>query len=199
MCARGMPRSSATRPRSSRAGPGRPLGQQRVAAPERVLLPADRPAERACTGVIVERQVLAVQRVAHLGAQRVAGAEPGGRAAERLGPASSSASHSAPASSQRRAAARSRARRCSRCGRPRTGRPCHSRRRVGHVVEVARAARARSSSVRRARPLHGEHAERRVLVDRPRRPRARPPRAGARPRRCWRRSGTRNTSSSPRR
>ncbi len=52
------------------------LGDQRVLAPERVLLPADRPPQPRLHGRDVEADVLAVQRVAHLRAQGVAGAEP---------------------------------------------------------------------------------------------------------------------------
>ena len=63
---------------------GLPLGGEHLAAPERVLLPADRPAEPGLVGRDVEGDVLAVQRVAHLGAQRVAGAEAAGQDAVRL-------------------------------------------------------------------------------------------------------------------
>ena len=69
----------ATRPRRIRVGAGLLLAQQRVAAPELVLAPADGPAEPGLVGRDVERDVLAVQRVAHLGAQRVPGAEPAGQ------------------------------------------------------------------------------------------------------------------------
>ena len=56
--------------------------------------------ERACTGDDLQRQVLPVQRVAHLGAQRVACAESGRHAAELADRPSTSASHSATVSSQ---------------------------------------------------------------------------------------------------
>ena len=84
MPGRGMPRPVATSPRSSRAGALLLLGDQHVPAPERVLLPADGPAEPGLVGGDVEADVLAVQRVAHLGAQGVAGAEAAGQQAERL-------------------------------------------------------------------------------------------------------------------
>ena len=67
-----------------RAGPALLLGHERVATPERGLLPADGPAEPGLVGGDVEGDVLAVQRVAHLGAQGVARAEAAGQHAVRL-------------------------------------------------------------------------------------------------------------------
>ena len=98
------------------------LREQHVAAPERRLPPADRPAEPGLVGGDVERDVLAVQRVAHLGAQRVAGAEAAGQHAELLAGGQQRVPERARRRRWRRSA-RSRARRCSRCGRrPRPGR-----------------------------------------------------------------------------
>ena len=62
------------------------LGEQRVAAPEPLLLPPHRPAEPRLVGGDVDGDVLAVERVAHLGAQRVAGAETAGEHAVLLRP-----------------------------------------------------------------------------------------------------------------
>ena len=76
MPGRGNARPVATRPRRRRAGPASLTADQRLAPPELVLLPADGPAEAGLDRGDVEGDVLAVQRVAHLGAQRVAGAEP---------------------------------------------------------------------------------------------------------------------------
>ena len=56
--------------------PGRLLGHQRVAAPELRLAPAHRPTAARLHRGDLRREVLAVQRIAHLGAQGVAGAEP---------------------------------------------------------------------------------------------------------------------------
>ena len=75
MCGRGIARPVATMPAQDPVGAGLLLAQQRVAAPELVLAPAHGPAEPGLVGGDVERDVLAVQRVAHLGAQGVAGAE----------------------------------------------------------------------------------------------------------------------------
>ncbi len=81
---RGMPRSTATRPRSCRFGPASFSATSGVAAPEGVLLPADGPAETGLVRRHVDGDVLAVQRVTHLGAQRVAGTQPAGQHPERL-------------------------------------------------------------------------------------------------------------------
>jgi len=54
------------------------LGQQHVTAPEPRLLPADRPADPGLHRRDLRRQLLAVQRVAHLGTQRVAGGQAAG-------------------------------------------------------------------------------------------------------------------------
>ncbi len=74
---------NAASPRDQAGQPARraglPLGPQRRGSPEGVLLPADRPADAALGGRQVGTQVLAVQRVAHLGAQRVPGAQAGRR------------------------------------------------------------------------------------------------------------------------
>ena len=53
------------------------LRPQRLVAEEGLLGPADRPAQPGLHRGDGRRQVLTVQRVAHLGAQRVPGAEPG--------------------------------------------------------------------------------------------------------------------------
>ena len=73
--ARDAPPGGAQAPQQPRRA-GLLLGQQRLAAPERRLLPADRPAGARLVRRDVARQLVAVQRVAHLGAQRVARAEP---------------------------------------------------------------------------------------------------------------------------
>ena len=118
MCARGMPRSRPSRPQSSRRGARLLLGEQRVAAPERRLLPAHRPAAARLDRGDVQREVLPVQRVAHLGAQRVAGAEAAGPDAVRRAGLEQRVPQRGGVV-PRAAAARSRARRCSRCGRRR--------------------------------------------------------------------------------
>ena len=164
------------------------LGDQRVPSPERVLLPPDRPGRARLHRGDRQRQVLAVQRVPRLGAQRVARAETGRAAAERCC-AARRARPTAPACRPSAGSARSRARRCSRCGRRAPARPSNAASRVGHVALVRQAARDRSSSSAGARALHREHAEVAVLVHRPRCPPAPARRAGARPRRCSPRSG----------
>ena len=77
MPGRGMPRPDARRPHSSR-GAGRP--PSRRAAPRGPRTPASSsppPSRlRAWFGRDVQRELVPVQRIAHLGAQRVAGAEP---------------------------------------------------------------------------------------------------------------------------
>ncbi len=74
------------------------LGEQGLATPERrpCFQPTANP-QRACTRRDLGAEVLAVQRQARLGAQRVAGAEPGGQAARPRRPRRRSASHSASA------------------------------------------------------------------------------------------------------
>ena len=79
-----MPRPTATSPRSQPLRSGLLLRDQHVLAPEGVLLPADRPPEAGLVGRDVEGDVLAVQRVAHLGPEGVAGAEPAGEDPVRL-------------------------------------------------------------------------------------------------------------------
>ena len=82
MPGRGMPRPSAPMPRSSRAGPAS-LRQECVTSPERRLVPPDGPARPRLHRTDVQGQVLAVQRIAHLGAQRVSRPEPAGQDAVR--------------------------------------------------------------------------------------------------------------------
>ena len=130
MCGRGMPRSErqqppqqpapgpAARSASSASRPQNAGFSQPTAQPEPGLHRGD-----------LERQVLAVQRVAHLGPQRVARAEPARQPAERR----PRRDQRVPERGRRRptaAAARSRARRCSRCGRPRPSRRPRRRRRT---------------------------------------------------------------------
>ena len=62
-----------------------PLGEQRVPAEEARLAPADRPAHPGLHRADLRAQVLTVQGVAHLGAQRVPGAETGRPAAAQTG------------------------------------------------------------------------------------------------------------------
>ena len=170
-------------------GAGLLLREQHVPAPERVLLPADRPAEAGLVGRDVEGDVLAVQRVAHLGAQRVAGAEAAGEDAVRRSPAASSASQSV------------------------AGDVVGRDQLVAALAGVAGAAHDHAATASPNSRLHEGHV---VVADRqpdrgraPRRtwcpaPRARRSRrggrdgdalgrlgrrAGARPRRCWRRWG----------
>ena len=71
----GCPGRSTRRPHSSRRGPAA-FSASSASRPQNAgfFQPTAQPA-RACTGRDLQRQVLAVQRVAHLGAQRVAGAE----------------------------------------------------------------------------------------------------------------------------
>ncbi len=114
---RGTPRPVARSPRSRRAGPAA-FSASSASRPQNSGF--DQPTAQplpACTGVMSVGQVLAVQRVAHLGAQGVTGAEPGRAAAQRLRRREQRVPH---ARARRRPAraARSRARRCSRCGRP---------------------------------------------------------------------------------
>ena len=65
-------------------GAGLLLRDQHLLAPERGLGPSDGPPEPGLDGRDVEADVLPVQRVAHLGAQGVPGAEPAGQDAVRL-------------------------------------------------------------------------------------------------------------------
>ena len=146
-----------------------------------------------------------MQRVAHLGAQRVAGAQAAGPDAERL----ARLEHRVPQRggvAPTAAPARSRARRCSRCGRPPAR--CPASRPPRRTCSRARAAaRARRAPRRCAGPA--PRARRAARAGRrPRRPRAPPPAAGARPRRCWprwgsgrprRRTGSRRSGRRPRR
>ena len=77
--------------------PGRPglfLRAQRLVAPEVLLLPADGPAGPGLDGRDVRREVVPVQRVAHLGPQRVPRAQPARDDAD-CSPAAISASHGA--------------------------------------------------------------------------------------------------------
>ena len=76
MPGRGMPAAVGAQAPQQPGGAGLLLGEQRLAAPERRLLPADRPAGARLVRRDLARQLVAVQRVAHLGAQGVAGAEP---------------------------------------------------------------------------------------------------------------------------
>src|ERR1700684_1232149 len=69
---RSTPRPTARRPRSSRGGPASFSAQQRVAAEECVLLPADRPAASGLQRRDVGGELMTMQRITHLGAQRVA-------------------------------------------------------------------------------------------------------------------------------
>ena len=94
MCGRGMRALEGLEPPQRPARAGLLLREQRVPAPEGVLLPAHGPAGARLHRRDVHRQVLPVQRVAHLGAQRVAGAQPARPDAEGS-PASSTASQSA--------------------------------------------------------------------------------------------------------
>ena len=75
MPGRGMPRPVARRPHSSRAGPAS-FSASSASRPQNAgfFQPTAQPL-RAWFGRDVQRQLVAVQRVAHLGAQRVAGAE----------------------------------------------------------------------------------------------------------------------------
>ena len=126
---RAMPRPCATRPRRVTGDPASFSASQRVPAPERRLGPADGPAEPALVGRHVQADVLAVQRVAHLGAQRVAGTEAARRdpLRPRLPPA---ARPTVPAPRRCRRPARSRAHRCTRCGTPTTSWPSNGRSRT---------------------------------------------------------------------
>ena len=184
MCARGIPRSSATRPRSTRAGPAdaQPAASP---SPEGRLGPPDGPAHPGLHRADGGERSCPWSGIAHLGPQRVPGAEPARPRTQRP-PAASSASQSA-AGRSTSAAAHNRARPCIRSGRRRpdaraTARrstPCRSRSLGSPTasssagIEVP-APRARRTS-RAGRP--------------PRPPPAQTPRDGERPRRCWRRSG----------
>ena len=186
--ARGMPRSVGSRPHSVRRGPAAFSAEQRVAAPERRLVPADRPARPGpAPGVMSRRQVLAVQRVAHLGAQRVAGAEAA--RPESRAPAANSASHTATASSARddqlvavlagvAGAADDQLDAVER-------RPSRSSCSRGRSAGRARPARSAERGPCTARTAYSRCSS--VTVDPGRRRRAR---AGAPPRRCWPRSGS---------
>ncbi len=166
MCARGMPRSRALdAPQQPSADRPPVSASQGVPSPERVLLPADGPPRARLDGRDRQREVLAVQRVPGLGAQRVPCAEPGRQAAEGRRPRTP-ARPTAPASAPTTGSARSRARRCTRCGTPAPARRRSVASTIGHVVEVGRQAQ-RAEHVGRARALHREHAERPVLVGSP--------------------------------
>ena len=160
------PRDAASgrlQPAQQPGGACRPFGPQRVRAPERGLVPADRPRSARLHRGDVGRQVLAVQRVAHLGAQGVARAQPAGRmsySAPRPAPrprrAGGSGRHhqfvaaltgvAGPADGQRGAAPARRSRRpCSRgrpAGRARPG----SRPRAGPGRRSPRGRRARCAT-----------------------------------------------------
>ena len=99
------------------AGTGGPLGDQGVAPPERRLVPADRPARARLHRGDLQREVLPVQRIPHLGAKGVPGAEPGRLGAE-VGARGEQGVPQRPRSRPTQEAARSRARPCSRCGTP---------------------------------------------------------------------------------
>ena len=83
MCGRGMPRPVATRPRSTRSRTRPPARRPAPSRPQNAAFfqPTAQPS-RAWLGVTVEGDVLPVQRVAHLGAQRVARAEAARQDAE---------------------------------------------------------------------------------------------------------------------
>ena len=152
--------------RSRDAPPGRPqapqqpararllLREQRLPAPERRLLPAHGPAAARLVGRDVQRQLVAVQRVAHLGAERVPRPEPAGTDAEVL-PRTPGRRPRARPPGRRRPAARSRARRCSRCGRRsprrRRARRCRSRTTCRAARPAARAAPGPAASAVPAR------------------------------------------------
>ena len=182
-------------PRSSRGGPAA-FSASSASRPQNASFfqPTAQP-DRAWTGVIVQRQVLAVQRVAHLGAQRVAGAEPGRQAAERRG-GLDSASHSAAVSSHAGMQLVAVLAGVAGAADPHRRGPAEARRRRRPCSPARPAARARRAP----------------------RPSAGPARRARRSRRCWsvtsmpsgaaaasRRTtsavlaafGTRNTSSSP--
>ena len=148
MSGRGMARSSAISPRSSRAGPCCLLGQQRVAAAERRLAqPTAQPA-RACTGVIVDasapaRAAGSPSRCAACRARRARTAADRVAADERV-----------PHRGRRRPRdeARSRARRCSRSGTPAPAAPSRVASTNAMYVQCPPAARARRPPRRAAVP-----------------------------------------------
>ena len=164
MCARGMPRSPTQNAPQQPARTGGPLGRERVPAPERVLLPADRPPGPGLDRRDVQRQVLPVQRIAHLGAQRVAGTQSGRSTAE-PGHGRRSARPTPRARRPRPGRARSRARRCSRCGRcARRSRPASGRRSPCSRGRSPGSRPMAGERVHRLRPLHGDDRELLVLV-----------------------------------
>ena len=150
--------------------------------------PTAQPA-RACIGRDLQRQLLPVQRVAHLGAQRVPGAQAAGPDAEVL----PGLQHGVPQlrpPGRPRPAARSRARRCSRCGRPSPRHAAVRRSRSRTTCSPARrAARGAPAPAATCGPCTARTATSVVLVG-DRRPRpARLGQPARAPRRRWRRSG----------
>ena len=135
------PRPTARRPRSSRRGPAC-FSASSASRPQNASFfqPIGPPAARLQRRD-VQRQFVAVQRVAHLGAQGVAGAETGQLAAGGADRGDQRVEHHRRASPTA-AAVRSRARRCSRCGRPAPARR-RTRRRRSPCSPCRSAGRAR--------------------------------------------------------
>ena len=104
MCGRGMPRSSLREPPQQPRCADLLLAGQHVAAPELRLGPPDGPAQPRLDRRDRDREVLAVQRVAHLGPQRVAGL-PRPHGWPPIGPARVSSASREPARRLRRWAA----------------------------------------------------------------------------------------------
>ena len=173
---------------ASPAGLASRSARSAVVAPEAFLVPADRPAEPGLDGCDRQRDVLAVQRVAHLGAQGVAGAEAGGHDAVLAAPAAISASHTETAAAfgidQLVAALAGVAGPADDDRRPRRGRPRRT------TCSRARSGTRQPSAPRRS-PAPARRGSRSRDAGSPRRcRRARPRRAAGRPRSCWRRSGS---------
>ena len=193
MPGRAMPRPCATSPRRVSCGPASFSAHQGLLAPERRLLPADRPPEPCLDRRDVEADVLPVQRVAHLGAQGVAGTEAAGGDPVLLAGGHQRVPEGDGAGVLARPA-RSRARRCSRCGRPRPRarrttrrrRPCSRGRPAGRARRAPRRSAAPGPPARR-----GSGAG-----PRSRDPRRRPPRAAVRTSSVLAALGTSSTWSS---
>ena len=154
MPGRGMPRPVARRPHSRRAGPAS-FSASSASRPQNAgfFQPTAQPRAPG-SGVMSQRQLVPVQRVAHLGAQRVARAQAARPDAEVL-PGARGRRPTARPPGRRRPAARSRARRCSRCGRRsprrRRARRCRSRTTCRPARPAARAVRAPAASAAPAR------------------------------------------------
>ena len=120
MPCRGTAFSSITNATSRRAGPSA-LTRRSSSTPGELLVERAGPAEAGRDRVRVGRDVVAVQRVADLEAERVAGAEPARRRAAAERPHPRARPRPRPGTSARRPP-----RPCSRCGRPCTSMPSTS-------------------------------------------------------------------------